>query len=289
MKFTKMHGLGNNYIYMNLFEERLEESELASLAVRVSDVSTGIGSDGMILICPSTKADFRMRIFNKDGSEGQNCGNGLRCVSKYVYDRGLTTSTSFTIETLGGNVGVSLHLDDELRIVRSVTVDMGLPRLTKAQIPMLGDSESTTINESVAIEGVVDLDGDDWKMTVVSMGNPHAVMFVPDVSAIPLTEIGPIIETAEVFPARINVEFVAVKSRTEIDFSVWERGSGITQACGTGACAAVVAGVLNDYLDRGKSVKVHLPGGDLHIEYSIEGRVYMTGPATFVCDGYFYS
>jgi len=287
MKFTKMHGLGNNYIYVNLFEERLEEQELADLAIRVSNVNTGIGSDGMILIGQSDSADFRMRVFNNDGSEAKNCGNGLRCVSKYVFDRGLTGRTSFTIETNGGIVDVDVHLDDN-RVVRSVTVDMGAPRLTKAEIPMVGDAGSMTVNEPVAVEGAKGPNGEPWNMTVVSMGNPHAVMFVHDVAAVPLTEVGPIIEFAPVFPERINVEFIAVKSSREIDFVVWERGSGITQACGTGACAAVVAGVLNGRLDRGEPVTVHLPGGDLDIVYTHEGRVLMTGPAEFICDGVYY-
>lgn len=287
MKFTKMHGLGNNYIYVNLFEETLIEDDLPDLAVRVSDVNTGIGSDGMILIGPSDRAEFRMRIFNKDGSEGQSCGNGLRCVAKYVYDRGLTSKTGFQIETLGGVVSVEVHADAD--VARTITVDMGAPRLTKADIPMLGDGGSLTVDEPVAIEGVQAPSGEPWRMTVVSMGNPHAVMFVPDVYQVPLTEIGPIMECAPVFPERINVEFIAVRSRSEIDFRVWERGSGITQACGTGACAAVVAGVLNGKLDRGKPVTVHLPGGDLDIVYSEEGQVYMTGPAAFICDGVWIS
>jgi diaminopimelate epimerase len=288
MKFTKMHGLGNNYIYVNLFEERLEEKDLPSLAVRVSDINTGIGSDGMILICPSERADFRMRVFNNDGSEAKNCGNGLRCVSKYVFDRGLTAKTSFSVETLGGIVAVDVHLDD-MRRVSTVTVDMGAPRLLKSEIPMVGAAHSMTVNEPVAVEGVSGPNGEQWRMTVVSMGNPHTVMFVPDVANVPLTEIGPKIEFAPVFPERINVEFIAVKNRREIDFRVWERGSGITQACGTGACAAVVAGVLNGQLDRGESVTVHLPGGDLDIVYSEEGRVFMTGPAAFICDGTYYA
>jgi len=288
-KFSKMQGLGNNYIYVNQFEERLEEQSLTPLAIRVSDVNTGVGSDGMILICPSDVADFRMRIFNSDGSEARNCGNGLRCVSKYVYERGMTDQTSFRIETLGGIVEVSVHRDEAAgsRRIASITVDMGEARLTKADIPMVGDGGSRTVDETVSIAGVTAPDGSDYRMTVVSMGNPHAVMFVDNVNEVPLKEIGPIIERAPVFPERINVEFIAVRNRREIDFRVWERGSGITQACGTGACAAIVAGVLNDKLDQGEPVTVHLPGGDLVIVYREDGRVLMTGPAEFVCDGVF--
>jgi diaminopimelate epimerase len=280
VKFTKMHGLGNNYIYVNLFEETLREEELADVAIRVSDVNTGIGSDGMILIAPSEQADFKMRIFNQDGSEGKNCGNGLRCVAKFVYERGLTDKKIFSIETLGGIVEARLHLNGENR-VESITVDMGKPRLRKKDIPVVGDPESEMIMEPVEV------DGNTYRITCVSMGNPHAVIFVDDVETIDVTNLGPKLEHHPLFPERVNVEFIQVVSRDEIIFRVWERGSGVTQACGTGACAAVVAGILNGKLNR--KVLVHLLGGDLEIEWSEEnGKVYMTGPATFVCDGIFY-
>lgn len=281
MKYTKMHGLGNSYIYVNLFEEPLPEEIFPSLARHVSDVHTGIGSDGLILIGSSECADFRMRIFNADGSEGKNCGNGLRCVAKYVYERQLTEKTSFTIETLGGIVSVDVHLDKE-RMVRYVTVDMGQPRLRKKDIPMDGEPDSRTVDEPVNINDK------QYRLTVVSMGNPHAVMFLPDVDTAPVSEIGPVIERAPLFPERINVEFVRVRNREEIDFRVWERGSGITQACGTGACAAVVAGVLNGYLDRHVPVTVHLLGGDLEIVWAANSRIYMKGPAHIIMDGEFY-
>lgn len=281
MKYTKMHGLGNSYIYVNLFEEPLPEETFPSLARHVSDVHTGIGSDGLILIGSSECADFRMRIFNADGSEGKNCGNGLRCVAKYVYERQLTEKTSFTIETLGGIVSVDVHLDKE-RMVRYVTVDMGQPRLRKKDIPMDGEPDSRTVDEPVNINDK------QYRLTVVSMGNPHAVMFLPDVDTAPVSEIGPVIERAPLFPERINVEFVRVRNREEIDFRVWERGSGITQACGTGACAAVVAGVLNGYLDRHVPVTVHLLGGDLEIVWAANSRIYMKGPAHIIMDGEFY-
>lgn len=282
MKFTKMHGLGNNYIYVNQFEERLAEEKLPLLAKKVSDVHIGIGSDGLILIGPSGRADFRMRIFNTDGSEGKNCGNGLRCVAKYVYERKLTAKTVFTIETLGGIVTVDVHADSEMK-VRHVTVDMGPPRLSKKDIPMEGDPDSQTIAEQVNINGKL------YQLTAVSMGNPHAVLFVPDADEVLVSEIGPTIERNPLFPERINVAFVRVRNRREIDFRVWERGSGITQACGTGACAAVVAGVLNGYLDRDVSVTVHLLGGELEIVWAGNSRIYMKGPVECIMDGEFYN
>lgn len=279
MKFTKMHALGNNYIYVNLFEESLKEEELAELAVRVSNVNTGIGSDGMILIGPSDRADFRMRVFNSDGSEAKNCGNGLRSVAKYVYDRGLTDKKQFTIETLGGVVEAKLHTGDDNK-VKLVTVDMGVPGLLKKNLPMAGDPETATILETIDVEGI------PYTITAVSMGNPHAVIFVDDVEKADVANAGPKIERHPLFPERTNVEFIQVLNRGEILFRVWERGSGITQACGTGACAAVVAGVLTEQLDR--RVLVHLLGGDLEIEWNGDGRVFMTGPAEFICDGVFY-
>ncbi len=280
MKFTKMHGIGNSYVFVNLFEESLPERRVSSLAQRVADVHTGIGSDGLILIGPSDRADFCMRIFNADGSEGKNCGNGLRCLAKYVYERKLTDKKRFTVETLGGIVSVDVH-PDEGRTVFSVTVDMGAPHLRKQEVPMVGDPDSYTIDERVNI------DGQPYWLTVVSMGNPHAVLFVPDVDAVPVSTIGPLIERAPLFPERINVEFVQVKNRKEIDCRVWERGSGVTQACGTGACAAVVAGVLNGHLDRHVPVTVHLMGGDLEIVWAADSRVYMKGPAHTIADGKF--
>ena len=289
LRVTKMHGLGNNYIYINEFEQRLEESALPALAIRLSDVNFGIGSDGMILIGPSDTADFRMRIFNSDGSEGRNCGNGLRCVAKYVVERKMTDKTAFTIETLGGLMEVSVQVregeagpDNGGPQVDGVTVNMGAPRLKRRDIPMTGDPDGEAIDEDLVVNG------NAYRMTAVSMGNPHAVMFVPDVELIPLTEIGPQIEHAEMFPERVNVEFVTVRNEREMDFRVWERGSGITQACGTGACAAVAAGVLNGYVERDVPVTVHLPGGDLEIVWSSSDNcIYMKGPAAFVLEGEF--
>jgi len=281
IKFTKMHGLGNNYVFVDLFMQPLREEILSDLAVRVSDVSTGIGSDGLILIGPSERADFRMRVFNADGSEAKNCGNGLRCVAKYVVERGHTAKRNFTVETLGGIVRVDVHAGADGG-VEQVTVDMGEPRLRKRDLPMLGDPDSETVDEAV------DIGGETHRMTCVSMGNPHAVLIVPDAAAAPVAELGPRIERSPVFPERVNVEFVSFRGDAEIDFRVWERGSGITRACGTGACAAVVAGVLNGRLERGKPVTVHLEGGDLVITWAEDGRVLMTGPATITCDGVYY-
>jgi diaminopimelate epimerase len=289
---TKMHGLGNSYIYINQFEHQLPEAVLPELARKLSDVHTGIGSDGMILIGPSDKADFRMRIFNIDGSEGKNCGNGLRCVAKYAIERGLTEQTAFMIETLSGVVDVQAHLqersssklsDTSERVkVDSVTVNMGNPRLYKRDLPMVGEQDSMTVNEEVVVGGETN------RLTAVSMGNPHAVFFVADVHTVDLEQIGPKIEHDSLFPERINVEFVHAVNRRELDFRVWERGSGITQACGTGACAAVVAGVLNGVIERDVPVTVHLPGGDLEIVWAQgNSNVYMKGPAEFVLDGEF--
>lgn len=283
LPITKMHGLGNSYIFINAFECIVQEEELPHLAVRLSDVNVGVGSDGLIVIGPSQVADFYMRIFNKDGSEGKNCGNGLRCVAKYVYEKQLTDKQQFLIETLSGVVQVQLHVTDQ-NVVESVTVDMGPPRLTKKEIPMLGDPESIAIDEEITILGGV------YRITAVSMGNPHAVIFDSDVWRIPLETIGPVIEKADIFPEGVNVEFVQQIRSNELLCRVWERGSGATQACGTGACATVVAGVLNGKFVRGVPVTVHLPGGKLTIEWSDrDGHVYMRGPAEFIFDGRYFS
>lgn len=279
-QFTKMHALGNNYIYVNQFMENLPEKQLKDLAIKVSDVYTGIGSDGMILICPSETASVKMRIFNSDGSEGKNCGNGLRCVAKYAYENKLVTEESFSIETLSGNVYAELHLDNDK--VTAVTVDMGEPHLKKGDLPMLGDSEAATINESLTFNDI------ELKGTAVSMGNPHIVFYLKDIDEAPLSTLGPVIEKDPMFPEGVNVEFVQVENERELHFRVWERGSGITQACGTGACAAVVASVLNEFTKKGSEVKVHLAGGDLVINWHENGHVFMTGPAEIVCEGTYY-
>ncbi len=275
-----MHGLGNNYIYVNLWEEMMAEETLAPLAIAVSNVNTGIGSDGLITMGPSTVADARMRIFNEDGSEGQNCGNGLRCVGKYLYEKGIVAGERLTIETKAGLMRLELHVSADAATVEEVTVDMGEPGLNRSQLPMLGGDPNGT-----AIETVVDVVDQQFVVTGVSMGNPHAVLFVDDAAQADVLGVGPAIERHELFPERVNVEFVSVNNSRDMDFRVWERGSGVTMACGTGACAAVVAGVLTGRLERGETVVVHLQGGDLRIAWQPDGHVYMTGPAAWICEG----
>ncbi|ALM28054.1 MULTISPECIES: diaminopimelate epimerase [Bacillus] len=279
-QFTKMHGLGNNYIYVNQMKEQLPEEQLSEIAIRVSSVYTGIGSDGMILICPSDVAPVKMRIFNNDGSEGKNCGNGLRCVAKYVYEHQIVTDTTFQIETLSGLVEATVHVQDGH--VHLVTVDMGKPRFEKEAMPMLGEPASTTINEPLDF-GTTTLNG-----TAVSMGNPHIVFYLEDIEQAPLDSLGPIIEKHDMFPEGVNVEFVERVSETELHFRVWERGSGITQACGTGACAAAVSTIVNGHAKKETDMTVHLAGGDLIIRWKDNDHVLMTGPAETICDGTFY-
>ncbi|PAD70909.1 diaminopimelate epimerase [Bacillus sp. 7586-K] len=279
-QFTKMHGLGNNYVYVNMFQEQLQEEQLSEIAKKVANVHTGIGSDGLILICPSENAPVKMRIFNNDGSEGKNCGNGLRCVAKYAYEHKIVTDTEFKIETLSGLVDAKVHVDNDT--VTLVTVDMGEPKLLKSQIPMEGKPDSKTINERI------EFNGQQYEVTTVSMGNPHIIFYVDDIETAPVTTLGPIVEKDPRFPEGVNVEFVQVVSDDEIHFRVWERGSGVTQACGTGACAAVVSSVLNDLTKAGKDTTVHLAGGDLTINWTTEGRVLMTGPAEVICTGEYF-
>lgn len=278
--FTKMHALGNNYIYVDMFNENLPEDLLSKLAVRVSNVHTGIGSDGMILICPSDIAPVKMRIFNNDGSEGKNCGNGLRCVAKYAYENKIVSEKNFKIETLSGLVEAEIH--EEAGEVYSVTVNMGNPRLRRKDLPMIGLDSEMVVNEQV------EFSNQTLYMTGVSMGNPHAIFYVDSIEDAPLTTLGPIIEKDSRFPEGVNVEFLEVLNENEINFRVWERGSGITQACGTGACAAVVASVLNGKTKRNEQTTVHLAGGDLFITWTDQGHVLMTGPAEVVCTGTYY-
>jgi len=279
MLFTKMHGLGNNYVFFNLLENPAQDLDWEEVAREVSDKNCGIGSDGIILICPSEQADFRMRIFNADGSEGKSCGNGLRCTARYLADHGYAPNRPFTIETLGGIVNVEVLPEEKGRLDRQVRVDMGKPRLLKGDLPMRGNPTTMTINEPFEIGGRT------FHMTCLSMGNPHAIIFVDDVKAFPLEEWGPKIEWADLFPERVNVGIVRVVSDRELDYRVWERGSGITMACGTGACAAVVASVLNHHIQMDTPVTVHLPGGDLNIVWAADGHVWKTGPAAYICSG----
>lgn len=283
MNFTKMHGLGNNYCLFNQLDDHsnvLEEQEYPGLSRMVSDVNFGIGSDGIILICPSQIADFKMRIFNEDGSEAKNCGNGLRCVAKYLFDHMYAAKPHFRIETLGGVVSVEVETGlDENQSVQYVNVDMGEPKLLKGMIPMGGDPCSAAINEPHIFGG------NKYHLTSVSMGNPHAIIFVNDVHAFPLEKVGPAIEYDSLFPERVNVGIVQMKGREEFDYRVWERGTGITMACGTGACAAVVAATLNGFLDEFVPITVHLPGGDLTIRWDEQGHVWKRGEASYICHG----
>lgn len=273
MKFTKMHGCGNDYVYVNLFEEQIDNP--AKAAIFVSDRHFGIGSDGLITIGPSKCADFRMRIYNADGSEAEMCGNGIRCVAKYVYDHGLTEKTNISVETGAGIKTLQLTVEENK--VKYVRVDMGEPILTPADIPVEAVGERV-VNEPILV------DGKEWHMTCVSMGNPHAVIFVDDVEHFELEKYGPLFENHTRFPKRTNTEFVQILSRGEAIMRVWERGSAETWACGTGTCATVMACILNGYTDH--NVLVHLRGGDLRIEYDPEtNHVFMTGPATEVFQG----
>ena len=273
MKFTKMHGCGNDYVYVNLFEEQL--SNPAEVSIKVSDRHFGIGSDGLITIGPSDKADFRMRIYNADGSEAEMCGNGIRCVAKYVYDHKLTDKTEITVETGAGVLTLILYPENGK--VQQVRVDMGQPILTPAEIPVVAEGDKV-VNQPIEVGGKT------WNMTCVSMGNPHAVVFVDDTANFELEKYGPLFENHERFPKRTNTEFVQVLSRTEANMRVWERGSAETWACGTGTCACVMACILNEKTED--KVLVHLRGGDLTIEYDrASNHVFMTGPATEVFSG----
>ncbi|SEK84491.1 diaminopimelate epimerase [Pseudobutyrivibrio ruminis] len=273
MKFTKMHGCGNDYVYVNLFEEQLDNP--AEVSIKVSDRHFGIGSDGLITIGPSDKADFRMHIYNADGSEAEMCGNGIRCVAKYVYDHKLTDKTEITVETGAGVLTLILYPENGK--VQQVRVDMGEPILTPADIPVVSQNDKV-------IDEPIEVGGKTWNMTCVSMGNPHAVVFVDDTASFPLETYGPLFENHERFPKRTNTEFVQIISRTEANMRVWERGSAETWACGTGTCATVMACILNGKTED--KVLVHLRGGDLTIEYDrASNHVFMTGPATEVFSG----
>ncbi len=274
MKFTKMHGAGNDYVYVNCFEEKVENP--AEIAIKVSNRNFGIGSDGLILIMPSEKADVRMRMFNSDGSESEMCGNGIRCVAKYAYDHGIVKKSEITAETGAGILTLQLFPDKENKIER-VRVNMGSPRLSREEIPMNGFAVDKVVAESLTV-----LDK-SFSITCVSMGNPHCIIFVDDVENFPVALYGPLIENHQLFPRRTNVEFVQILSRSEVKQRTWERGAGETLACGTGASAVCVAGVLNNLTDR--KILNHLVGGDLELEWPENGPVFMTGPATEVFSG----
>jgi len=287
MKFTKMHGLGNDYVYINCFEEKIKNP--AKLAQIVSDRHRGIGADGLILICPSQTADVRMRMFNTNGSESEMCGNGIRCVAKYAYEHKLAEAggafvvpgqqsfpASLNIETGKGNLTVGLSVDDSGK-VQNVCVNMGQPVLTPKDIPV-------NLSGEKVVEQPIEILGQELLMTCVSMGNPHAIFFCDNVELIKLEKLGPVIENHSLFPNRVNVHFVQIDNPTEFTMRTWERGSGITMACGTGACAACVAAVLTGRCER--ICAGHLPGGDLNLNWCQEDNcLYMTGPAVEVFEG----
>lgn len=278
MQFTKVHGLGNDFVLVDCTRQPLlpldRDDLLAEAARRICHRHFGVGADGLVLILPSEKAQLRMRIFNPDGSEPEMCGNAIRCFARYAYEKGLVKEEEITVETLAGIIRPRVVAQDGK--VVGVRVDMGEPRLERHLIPMNGPP-GRVVNELLEV-------GDrSYRVTAVSMGNPHCVIFTDDASAVPLAEVGPLIENHPAFPARTNVEFVQVVNSREIIMRVWERGAGETLACGTGACASAVAAVLNGYTER--RVAVHLAGGDLLIEWEDNNHVYMTGPAEFVFTG----
>ncbi|GJQ57991.1 MAG: diaminopimelate epimerase [Candidatus Scalindua sp. AMX11] len=272
MNFTKMQGIGNDYVYVNCFEETVTNP--SNLAVKISDRHYGVGSDGLILIMPSKFADVKMRIFNADGSEAQMCGNGIRCVAKYSYTFGLKKSDTISIETLAGIKTAILTVENEK--VSQVKVEMGSPILLRNEIPMVGKNESV-IDEPLHVES------SSINITCVSMGNPHCISFWDNVDSLELQSIGKGIENHKVFPQRINAHFVQILSSNKIKMRTWERGSGETLACGTGAIASCVASILNKKTER--SITVCLPGGDLQTEWTDDNKTYMTGPAEFVFTG----
>ena len=272
MRFTKMQGTGNDYVYVSLFDERVEDAP--TLARRVSDRHTGIGSDGLILIAPSVDADVRMEMYNADGSRGRMCGNGIRCVAKYAVEHGLASGPTLRVETDSGVKHVECQLE-EGRVV-SVRVAMGEPSLDAKKLPSTYRIDRI-VNEPIAVERV------SFEITCVSMGNPHAVIFVDEPQRIDLPLVGPLIEHAHQFPERINVHFVRVDKPNHVTVRTWERGSGATRACGTGACAVCVAGAITGRAER--LITTALPGGPLEIEWANDNHVYMTGPAVEVFSG----
>jgi diaminopimelate epimerase len=290
IRFTKMHGAGNDYVYVDCFAQTAP-SDPASLARRVADRHFGVGGDGLVLITPSTQADARMRMFNADGSESEMCGNAVRCVAKYVYDHGIARKSPLRIET--GYGVLSIDVDAASGRVRRATVDMGRPTLEAAKVPVTFagiDAAARVVDLPLAdhvpaawFAGWSQEAGLDLKATCVSMGNPHVVLFCRDVARVPLETVGPLLEHAATFPRRINVHFVQVQSRGEVIMRTWERGSGITLACGTGASAVCVAGVLAGRTDR--KILAHLPGGDLELRWADDDHVFMTGPAEEVFTG----
>ena len=276
MKFTKMHGIGNDYVYINCFEEKIVPEEMIDDIIAMSDRHKGIGSDGVIFIMPSEVADARMRMFNADGSEGKMCGNGIRCVGKYVYEHGISHNNPLRIEMASGIK--TLNLDVVQGKVESVTVDMGIPILDSKLIPVNLDVEQV-INYPLVVNN------QEYLITCVSMGNPHCVIFAEGIDYLDLEKIGPLFENNPVFPERINTEFVEIIDDKTMKMRVWERGSGETLACGTGASASVVAAIYNNVFTRDQEIKVILKGGELYITLTSDNHVFMRGSATEVFTG----
>ena len=276
LTFSKMHGIGNDYIYINCFQETVTDPE--KLSIFMSNVRFGVGSDGLVLILPSEVADFRMRIFNADGSEAMMCGNATRCVGKYVYEHGMTDKTEVSLETNSGIKYLTLYVNEATNKVDAVKVDMGKAIVKPAEIPVADDGDRF-IAKPVVVDGV------SYDMTCVSMGNPHAVVFLPEIDSLDLEKMGPSFEHHPLFPNRVNTEFIRVIDDHTLQMRVWERGSGETFACGTGACAAAVASVLNGYCKREQEILIHLRGGNLRIIYHNDESVTMIGPATFIFEG----
>ncbi|MGL4108288.1 diaminopimelate epimerase [Clostridium sp. LP20] len=274
MEFTKMEGLGNDYIYFNCLEKEIEDPE--KLSIKLSDRHFGVGGDGIVLILPSKVADFRMRMFNADGSEGKMCGNATRCIGKYVYEKGITDKKEITLETLAGIKELKLTVEDNK--VSEIAVNMGKAVINSKAIPALTD-KNILVNEKVKVGE------EEYNITCVSMGNPHCIVFMKEIDDLKIEEIGKDFENHSMFPERINTEFIEVIDERTIKMRVWERGSGETFACGTGACAATVASVLNNFCKENEEITVKLLGGDLKIKYLSSGVVYMTGPAEFVYEG----
>lgn len=272
--FTKMHGTGNDYVYIDTFREEIDDP--AQMAVRVSDRHFGIGSDGLILVAPSDKADCRMIMYNADGSEGAMCGNGIRCVAKYAYEHGIVDTAHITVETKSGVKALDLTVEDG--IVTYVQVNMGRAILRPSEIPLRAEGD-TFVAQPLIVEGK------EYKATCVSMGNPHCVIFTEGIDTLDLTKTGPLFENHELFPDRINTEFVEVVDGHTIRMRVWERGSGETISCGTGTCAATVAAVLNGYCRQGEEIEVQIRGGKLYDTYMENGEVMMKGPVVTVFEG----
>jgi diaminopimelate epimerase len=277
INFVKMQGLGNDFILIDCLNKLLnDQSFLSNFAKKLCNRNFGIGADGLILILPSSKADLRMRFFNFDGSEAEMCGNGIRCFAKYVYENKIVTKSKFTVETLAGIIIPELIIVNKK--ISGIKVDMGIPKLRRREIPMIGEDSPTVIDETLKVNPE-----QIFKITCVSMGNPHCIIFTDDVKSIAVSEIGPQIENHPLFPQKTNVEFIQVLNRKEVNLRVWERGVGETLACGTGACASLVASILNKKTDR--QTLIHLPGGDLDIHGADDRHVYMIGPAEVVFKG----